>query len=59
MDTSDKLHFTCFYVRKNIFLKDCKLQEGVVEEVKYFKIEDLAYLETEGLEWLENFKKVM
>ncbi len=59
MDTSDKLHFTCYYVRKNIDIKECKLQEAEVEEVKYFKIEDLAYLETEGLEWLENFKKVM
>jgi len=59
MSTNDKLHFTVYYVRKNISIKECKLQQEELEEVKYFKIEELQKLDNEGLEWLENLKKVV
>lgn len=58
-DTNGKLHFTVYYVRKNIDIGKCKLQEEEVDEVKYFKIEELQNLDTEGFEWLENLNKVM
>lgn len=59
MDTNEKTHFTVYYVRKNVELKECKLQEEELEEVKYFKIEDLEDLDNEGFEWLENLKKII
>ena len=59
MDTNGKLHFTVYYVRKNVDLKECKLQEEELEGVKYFKIEELEDLDNEGFEWLENFRKII
>lgn len=59
MDTNEKLHFTVYYVRKNVDVNECKLQEEELEEVKYFKIEELQNLDTEGFEWLDNLKKVI
>ena len=56
---NEKAHFTVYYVRKNIDIDKCKLQEEELEEVKYFKIEELQNLDNEGFEWLENFKKIM
>lgn len=59
MDTNEKAHFTVYYVRKNVDLKECKLQEEELEEVKYFKIEELEDLDNEGFEWLESLKKMI
>ncbi len=59
MNTNEKLHFTVYYVRKNIDVNECKLQEEELEEVRYFKIEELQDLDSEGFEWLENLKKVL
>lgn len=59
MDTIEKLHFTVYYIKKNVDIKKCKLQTEEVEEIKYFKIEELQELDTEGLEWLENLKKII
>ena len=59
MDANEKSHFTVYYVRKNVDLKKCKLQEEELEEVKYFKIEELQDLDNEGFEWLDNLKKVI
>ncbi len=58
MATNEKLYFTVYYVRKNVDINECKLQKEEVEEVKYFKIEELQELENEGLDWLENWKKI-
>lgn len=58
-DTNGKLHFTVYYVRKNIEIDKCKLQEEEVDEVKYFKIEELQSLDTEGFEWLESLKRIV
>lgn len=59
MDTNEKAHFTVYYVRKNIDIKECKLQKEELEEVKYFKIKELQDLDNEGFEWLENLKRIM
>ena len=59
LDTNEKAHFTVYYVRKNVNINECKLQEEELEEVKYFKIEELQYLDNEGFEWLENLRKVI
>ncbi len=58
MATNEKLYFTVYYVRKNVDINECKLQKEEVEEVKYFKIEELQELENKGLDWLENWKKI-
>ncbi len=59
MDTNEKSHFTVYYVRKNVDVNECKLQEEELEEIKYFKIEQLQDLDNEGFEWLESLKKVV
>ena len=59
MDTNEKTHFTVYYVRQDVDIEKCKLQEEELEEVKYFKIEELQNLDNEGFEWLENLKKVI
>ncbi len=57
--TDGKLHFTVYYIRKNIDINKCKLQREEVEEVKYFKINELQELDTEGFEWLDNLTKII
>lgn len=59
MDTNEKAHFTVYYVRKNVDVNECKLQEEELEEVRYFKIEELKDLDNEGFEWLESLKKIL
>lgn len=59
MDTNEKSHFTVYYVRKNVDINECKLQEEELEAVKYFKIEELKDLDNEGFEWLESLKKAI
>lgn len=59
MDTNEKAHFTVYYVRGDIDIDECKLQEEELEEVKYFKIEELEDLDNEGFEWLESLKKIL
>lgn len=59
MYANEKLHFTVYYVRKNVDINECLLQKEEVEEVKYFKIEELQDLDNEGIEWLENLKKII
>lgn len=59
MDITEKVHFTVYYIRKNVDINECKLQEEEVEELKFFNIEELQDLDNEGFEWLENLRKVM
>ena len=59
MDTNEKAHFTVYYVRRNVDVNECKLQEEELEEVKYFKIEELEDLDNEGFEWLDDLKKII
>lgn len=58
-NTNEKLYFTVYYVRKNVDINECMLQKEEVEEVKYFKVEQLQDLDNEGFEWLENWKKML
>ncbi len=58
MDTNEKSHFTVYYVIKNVDVNECKLQEEELEEVRYFKIEELQDLDNEGFEWLESLKRI-
>ena len=51
---SEKGYFTIYYTRKNIDIKQCKIQEKELQELKYFKIEELSNLDNEGFEWLES-----
>lgn len=59
IDTNENTHFTVYYVEKDININECKIQEEELEEVKYFKIEELQDLDNEGFEWLENLKKII
>ncbi len=59
MDINEKTHFTVYYVRQDVDIDKCRLQEEELEEVKYFKIEELQELDNEGFEWLDNLKKVI
>ena len=58
MTTIEKMHFTIYYIRKDVDVNECKLQEEELEEVKYFKIEELQDLDNEGFEWLDDLKKL-
>ena len=59
MNTSDKGHFTLYYVRRNIDIDKCILQKEEVEELKYFKVEELEKLDNEGFEWLGSLKELI
>lgn len=57
MNTNEKSHFTVYYVRKNV--DECQIQQEELEEVRYFKIEELKELDNEGFEWLDDLKKII
>lgn len=59
MNTGDKGHYTIYYVRKNIDIHKCILQKEEVEELKYFKMEELEKLDNEGFEWLGSLKEII
>ena len=59
VNKSETAYFNIFYVRKNIDIKDCKLQKEEVDELRYFNIEKLGQLYDEGVEWLKELKKVL
>ena len=59
MSTTDKGHFTIYYVRKDIDIDKCILQKEEVEELRYFKVEELEKLDNEGFEWLESLKEII
>lgn len=54
-----KCYFTIFYTKRNIDINECKLKKDEVDEVKYFKLEELETLDNEGFEWLDNLKKLI
>ena len=59
MDITEKVHFTVYYIRKNVDINKCILQEKEVEELRYFNIEELQDLDNEGFEWLDNLKEII
>lgn len=52
-----KGYYTVYFIRENVDINKCILQEKEVEELKYYKIEELSYLDNEGFEWLEGLNK--
>ena len=48
MDTNEKSHFTVYYVRKNVDVDECQIQQEELEEV-----------DNEGFEWLDDLKKII
>ena len=54
-----KAHYTVYYVRKNVDIDECRIQEEELEEVRYFKIEELEKLDNDGFEWLDDLKKII
>ena len=50
-----KLHI----LQYNIDINECKIQKEELDEVKYFKIEELGSLDNEGFEWLDDLKKII
>ena len=48
MDTNEKSHFTVYYVRKNVDVDECQIQQ-----------EELKELDNEGFEWLDDLKKII
>lgn len=55
----NKGFFTVYYVKQDVDINNCKLQKEEVEELKYFKIEELRNLNSEGVEWLDSLEKIM
>lgn len=55
---SEKVYFTVYYVKNNIDINKCKIQEKEVEELKYFKINEIDELEREPFEWLDKLKEL-
>ena len=59
ISADETAYFTVYYVRKNIDINECKIQKEELDEVKYFKIEELGSLDNEGFEWLDDLKKII
>lgn len=59
MDTNEKSHFTVYYVRKNVDIDECRIQEEELEEVRYCKIKELEELDNEGFEWLDDLEEII
>lgn len=55
----EKIYLTNYYVMQDIDIDKCVLQKEEVEEVKYFKIDELETIENEGIEWLDNLKQII
>ncbi len=53
----EKIYCTTYYIKQNVDIEKCVLQKEEVEEVKYFKLEELETIDNEGIEWLSNLKK--
>ena len=54
-----KCYFIIFYIKKDIDIKECRLKNDEVEELRYFRVEELEGLDNEGFEWLDNLKKIL
>lgn len=59
VSANGKAYYTIYYIRENLYINKCKLKKDEVEELRYFNIDELHNLDSEGFEWLENLKKVM
>lgn len=55
----EKIYCTIYYIKQDVDIDKCILQEEEVEEVKFFKIDELETIDNEGIEWLENLEKII
>ena len=56
----DEVYYgTVYYIYQDVDVDKCVLQEEEVAEVKYFKIDEVERLNNEGIEWLDDLKKVL
>lgn len=55
----EKIYCTVYYIKQDIDIDKCVLQKEELDEVNYFKIDELQTIETEGTEWLENLIQVI
>ena len=52
-------YYTTYYIRQDVNISECIIQKEELEELRYFKIEDLKNLDNEGFEWLEKLKEII
>ena len=50
--------YSIYYVRTNLSINQYKIQESEVDEVKYFKINELENLENSIFDWIDNIKEI-
>lgn len=55
----EKIYCTIYYIKQDVDIDKCVLQKEEVEELKYFKIEELETIDSEGIEWLEDLIKII
>lgn len=55
----EKIYCTNYYIKQDIDINKCVLQKEEVDEVKYFKIEELETIDNEGIEWISNLIKII
>ena len=55
----EKCYSTVFYIKKDVDIAKCVLQKEEVEEVRYFKIDELEKLDSEGIEWAKKLQEIM
>ncbi len=53
----EKIYCTTYYIKQDVDIDKCVLQKEEVEEVRYFKIDELETIDNEGIEWLDNLKQ--
>ena len=50
--------YSIYYVRTNLSINQYKIQESEVDELKYFKINELGNLENSIFDWIDNIKEI-
>lgn len=50
--------FITYYIEQNIDVSKCVLQKEEVEQVQYFKVDEVEKLDNEGIEWIEDLRHI-
>ena len=51
--------YSIYYVKTDIPINQYKIQESELEEVKYFKLEEIEKLENSIFDWTDNVKELL
>ena len=51
--------FSIYYIKTNLPLNKYKIQESELDEVKYFKIDEIEKLENCLFDWTDNVKEIL